>query len=97
MIARMRPKLAKIPGISVFMYASQDLRAGGRQSDSQYQFTLWSADIDELNKWVPRAVDRVKQVPGMVDVTTDRDAAACKSSRHRSSRGGAARRACSGH
>ena len=53
-IARMRPKLAEIPGISVFMYASQDLRAGGRQSDSQYQFTLWSAEIDELNKWVPR-------------------------------------------
>ena len=72
-IARMRPKLAEIPGISVFMYASQDLRAGGRQSNSQYQFTLWSADIDELNKWVPRAVDRVKQVPGVVDVTTDRD------------------------
>src|SRR4029079_2477662 len=72
-IARMRPKLAEIPGISVFMYASQDLRAGGRQSDSQYQFTLWSADMDELNKWVPRAVDRVKQVPGVVDVTTDRD------------------------
>ena len=72
-IARMRPKLAEIPGISVFMYASQDLRAGGRQSDSQYQLTLWSADIDELNKWVPRAVDRVKQVPGVVDVTTDRD------------------------
>ena len=72
-IARMRPKLAEIPGISVFMYASQDLRAGGRQSDSQYQVTLWSADIDELNKWVPRAVDRVKQVPGVVDVTTDRD------------------------
>ena len=72
-IARMRPKLAEIPGISVFMYASQDLRAGGRQSDSQYQFTLWSADIDELNKWVPRAVARVKQVPGVVDVTTDRD------------------------
>jgi len=72
-MARMRPKLAEIPGISVFMYASQDLRAGGRQSDSQYQLTLWSADIDELNKWVPRAVDRVKQVAGVVDVTTDRD------------------------
>jgi len=72
-IARIRPKLAEIPGISVFMYAPQDLRAGGRQSDSQYQFTLWSADIDELNKWVPLAVDRVKQVPGVVDVTTDRD------------------------
>ena len=73
-IARMRPKLAEIPGIRIFMFASQDLRAGGRQSDSQYQFTLWSDDIDELQKWVPRVVDRVKQVPGIVDVTTDRDA-----------------------
>jgi multidrug efflux pump len=72
-IARMRPKLAEIPGIRTFMFASQDLRAGGRQSDSQYQFTLWSDDIDELQKWVPRVVDRVKQVPGIVDVTTDSD------------------------
>ena len=55
------------------MLPAQDLRAGGRQSDSQYQFTLWSADIDELQKWVPRVVDRVKQVPGIVDVTTDRE------------------------
>ena len=72
-VARLRTKLNQIPGIRVFMFASQDLRVGGRQSDSQYQFTLWSADIDELQKWVPRVVDRVKQVPGIVDVTTDRE------------------------
>jgi Cation/multidrug efflux pump len=46
------------------MFPAQDLRAGGRQSDSQYQFTLWSSDIDELQKWVPRVLDRVKQLPG---------------------------------
>ena len=72
-IARLRPKLAQIPGVNVFMFASQDLRVGGRQSNSQYQFTLWSADIDELIKWVPRVLDRVKKVPGVVDVDTDRD------------------------
>ena len=55
------------------MFPAQDLRVGGRQSDAQYQFTLWSADIDELQKWVPRVVDRVKRVPGIVDVTTDRE------------------------
>ncbi len=55
------------------MLPAQDLRVGGRQSDSQYQFTLWSADIDELQSWVPRVVDRVKQVPGVIDVTTDRE------------------------
>jgi hydrophobe/amphiphile efflux-1 (HAE1) family protein len=74
-IARMRPKLAQIPGIRVFMFPSQDLRVGGRQTDSQYQFTLWSSDLDELNKWVPRVYERVKQIPGLVDVTSDRDEA----------------------
>ena len=49
-VARLRPKLNSIPGIRVFMVPAQDLRVGGRQSDSQYQFTLWSADIDELQK-----------------------------------------------
>jgi multidrug efflux pump len=72
-VARLRGKLNQIPGIRTFMFPAQDLRVGGRQSDAQYQFTLWSADIDELQKWVPRVVDRVKRVPGVVDVTTDRE------------------------
>jgi multidrug efflux pump len=72
-VARLRAKLNQIPGIRTFMFPAQDLRVGGRQSDAQYQFTLWSADIDELQKWVPRVVDRVKRLPGIVDVTTDRE------------------------
>jgi multidrug efflux pump len=52
---------------------AQDLRVGGRQSDSQYQFTLWSSDIEELQRWVPKVLDRVKEVPGVTDVTTDRE------------------------
>jgi multidrug efflux pump len=72
-IARMRPKLAEIPGIRVFMFPAQDVRVGGRQTDSQYQFTLWSSDIEELQKRISTVLDRVKQVPGVVDVTTDRD------------------------
>jgi len=72
-IARLRNKLNGIPGLRVFMFPAQDLRVGGRQSDSQYQFTLWSSDIDELQKWVPRVVDRVKQLPQVTDVTTDRE------------------------
>jgi multidrug efflux pump len=72
-IGRLRNKLNQIPGIRVFMFPAQDLRVGGRQSDAQYQFTLWSADVDELQKWVPRVMDRVKQVPGIVDVTSDRE------------------------
>jgi multidrug efflux pump len=72
-IARLRPKLADIPGLRVFMFPAQDVRVGGRQTDSQYQFTLWSSDIEELQKRVSTVLDRVKQVPGVVDVTTDRD------------------------
>ncbi len=72
-VARLRAKLNRIPGIRVFMVPAQDLRTGGRQSDSQYQFTLWSADIDLLQQWVPKVLDRVKEVPGVIDVTTDRE------------------------
>jgi hydrophobe/amphiphile efflux-1 (HAE1) family protein len=72
-VARLRNKLNNIPGIRVFMVPAADLRVGGRQSDSQYQFTLWSADIDALQKLVPQVMDRVKQVSGVTDVTTDRE------------------------
>jgi multidrug efflux pump len=72
-IDRLRPKLAAIPGIEVYMFPAQDVRIGGRQGRSQYQFTLWSSDLDELLKWVPRAVERVKSVQGVVDVNTDRE------------------------
>ncbi|HEY0224388.1 MAG TPA: efflux RND transporter permease subunit [Pseudolabrys sp.] len=72
-VNRLRGRLNRIPGIRVFLVPAQDLRVGGRQSDAQYQFTLWSSDIDQLQSWVPRVVDRVKQLPQTVDVTTDRE------------------------
>jgi len=72
-VNRLRNRLNHIPGIRVFMVPAQDIRAGGRQSNSQYQFTLWSSDIDQLQAWVPKVLDRVKQIPGIVDVTTDRE------------------------
>ena len=72
-IDRLRPKFQRIPGVEVWMFPAQDVRVGGRWGRSQYQFTLWSPDLAELLKWVPRAVDRVKQVPGIVDVSTDRE------------------------
>jgi hydrophobe/amphiphile efflux-1 (HAE1) family protein len=72
-IDRLRPKLASIAGIEVYMFSAQDVRIGGRQGRSQYQFTLWSSDLDELLKWVPKAVERVKTVAGVVDVSTDRE------------------------
>ncbi len=74
-IDRLRVRLARIAGINTFLVAIQDLRAGARSSKSQYQFTLWSDDLEELQRWVPRVVDRLGQLPGITDVTTDRQQA----------------------
>jgi multidrug efflux pump len=72
-VARLRAKLNQISGLRVFMVPAQDLRVGGRQSNSQYQFTLWSPDLEALQQSVPKVLERVKAIPGLVDVTTDRE------------------------
>jgi multidrug efflux pump len=71
-INRLRRKLGEVRGAQVRMFASRDIRVGARQGDSQYQFTLWDPDINELYAWLPKVVERVKQIPGLVDVDTDR-------------------------
>jgi multidrug efflux pump len=72
-INRLRTNLGRIAGIRVFMFPAQDLRVGARQSDSSYQFTLWSSDIEALQAWVPKVLDRVKTLPDLTDVNTDRE------------------------
>ena len=72
-IGRLRNNLSRIAGIRVFMFPAQDLRVGARQSDSSYQFTLWSQDIDALQAWVPKVVDKVKTLSDLTDVNTDRE------------------------
>jgi multidrug efflux pump len=72
-INRLRQSLQHIQGLSVYFFAARDIRTGGRQGRSEYQFTFWSPDFDELYAWVPKVVDRLKQVPGLVDVSTDRE------------------------
>ena len=57
----------------VFMFPAQDVRGGGRQSSSSYQYTLWSPNLDELLANVPRVVAKVQTLPELVDVTTDRE------------------------
>jgi multidrug efflux pump len=70
-IARLRPGLAKIAGAPTFLQPVQDLRIGGRPSSSQYQYTLQGENIDDVAKWAPRLVQRLRSVPGLVDVTSD--------------------------
>jgi multidrug efflux pump len=71
-IARLRPKLAQVPGGRLYLAAIQDLRAGGRQSNAQYQYTLQSEDVDELYTWTPQLVDALAQHnPVLTDVSSD--------------------------
>jgi multidrug efflux pump len=72
-INRLRLSLVDIQGLSTFFFAARDVRAGGRQSRAEYQFTFWSPEFEDLYAWVPKVVDRLKQVPGLVDVSTDRE------------------------
>jgi multidrug efflux pump len=70
-VARLRPKLAKIAGAPTFLQPIQDIRIGGRGSSAQYQYTLQSERIDELEEWAPRLLERLRAVPQIVDVTSD--------------------------
>ena len=73
-IARLRAKLQSISGLGVFLVPTQDVRIGARQGKSDYQFTLWSADLAELRRVAPLVADRLRSLPGIVDVTTDQEA-----------------------
>ncbi|MGE3065093.1 MAG: efflux RND transporter permease subunit [Hyphomicrobiaceae bacterium] len=72
-IARLRPKLLRVGGMQVFMVPAQDIRAGGRSSRSQYQFTFWSPEIGDLRTWTPRIVERLQSLDGLTDVSNDRE------------------------
>ena len=70
-IGRLRPKLAKLVGMNLFLQAIQDVRVGGRSSRTQYQYTLQDADLNELRDWAPKVMDRFKKIPILKDVATD--------------------------
>jgi len=70
-INRLRPQLAQVPGATLFMQAAQDLNIGGRTTRTQYQYTLQDADIDELNDWAPKLLERLQKLPILRDVATD--------------------------
>jgi multidrug efflux pump len=74
-IDRLRKKLETMPGVRLYMFAAQDVRAGGRRSNSDYQYTVSSVDVDLLKKWAPIVAKRMETVEGITDISTDRDAA----------------------
>jgi multidrug efflux pump len=70
-IRRLQPKVQRVPGIELFMQPVQDLTVEDRISRTQYQYALDAPDKALLDLWVPRLVDRMKQLPELRDVASD--------------------------
>ncbi len=70
-IRRLQPDLAKVGGIDLYMQAVQDLTVENRVSRTQYQYTMEAPTQTELNTWVPRMIDKMKQIPFLQDVASD--------------------------
>src|SRR5882724_5261332 len=70
-IARLRGKLSKIAGAYLFLTPGQDIRVGGRSSKALYQYALTDQNIDELNTWAPKLVNKLRDYPQIKDPTSD--------------------------
>jgi HAE1 family hydrophobic/amphiphilic exporter-1 len=70
-IARLRPQFDKVVGARVFMQAAQDVRLGGRATRTQFEYTLQDSNLDELNSWAPKILQKMKTLPMLRDVATD--------------------------
>jgi len=70
-IRRLQPKLASIPGLSVYMQPVQDITVDNRVSRTQFQYTLEDPNADELNSWAPRLLAKLQQLPSVRDAASD--------------------------
>jgi multidrug efflux pump len=70
-IQELRPKLAKIPGATLYLQSAQDLRIGGRVGNALYQYTLQSDDFQDVAQWAPKLLDQLKKIPILTDVNSD--------------------------
>jgi multidrug efflux pump len=70
-LARLRPKLAEIPGAALYLNPGQDVRLGGRDSNASNQFTLRSDDLTLLRQWAPKVEAAMRKLPQVVDLNSD--------------------------
>ncbi len=70
-IARLRRQTSGVPGASMFLQNSQDVRIGGRQGNAQYQYTLQAPDFNSLAEWGPKVLERLSGLPEIADVSSD--------------------------
>jgi len=78
-ITRLRPQLARITGVSLFLNPVQDVRMGGRMTNSTYQYTLQSANLADLRTWAPRLAQAMKNEPALTDIDIDQQQAGVES------------------
>jgi len=71
-IARLRPKLARVPGAQLFLFPQQETpHAGGRVSNSAWQYTLQADNLTDLREWTPKLLDALKSEPALTDLNSD--------------------------
>ncbi len=79
-INRLRPLAARVPGSNLVLQAVQDMQIGGRTSNAQFQYTLQGDKFEDLLDWGPRVMRGMKAIPGLLDVNTDLQNHALKTS-----------------
>lgn len=72
-MARLRKNLEHISGATLYMQVAQDLQIGGRRSNAQYQYTLSGDSLAQLNKYNPQIMQKIAQIPGIVDLNSDQE------------------------
>jgi hydrophobe/amphiphile efflux-1 (HAE1) family protein len=77
-VGRLRKTTGQVPGARAFFQAMQDVRVGGRSSKAQYQYTLQSPDLEELNNSVPKVLGALRKLPDLRDVTSDQQTGGLK-------------------
>ncbi len=70
-ISRLRPKTANIPGVQLYLQSQQELRIGGRNTATQYQYSLTADNLNDLNEWSPKLMAAMQKLPELKDVATD--------------------------
>ena len=70
-IDRLRPKLAKVTGVTAYLQPAQDITVGGRIARAAFQYTLQDPNIAELNEWAGKMLAKMRTLPEVVDVGTD--------------------------
>ncbi len=73
-IARIRKKIAKIPGATLYLQSRQDINVGGRTTRTQYQYTLQDISLSELDEWAPKLLAKLKGLPPLRGVASDQEA-----------------------